>query len=77
MALAYTICAQYVSPWIMVTLFLVEVVGEIVGRVIQVGSAVTRFRAGDLVGVGCLVDSDGTCRNCQEGLEQFAVLRQK
>jgi uncharacterized zinc-type alcohol dehydrogenase-like protein len=44
---------------------------EIVGRAIQVGSAVTRFRAGDLVGVGCLVDSDGTCRNCQEGLEQF------
>ncbi len=44
---------------------------EIVGRVKNVGSEVTRFRAGDLVGVGCMVDSDGTCPNCQEGLEQF------
>jgi alcohol dehydrogenase (NADP+) len=44
---------------------------EIVGRVTNVGSEVTRFRAGDLVGVGCLVDSDGTCSNCQAGLEQF------
>lgn len=44
---------------------------EIVGRVTKVGSAVTRYQAGDLVGVGCLVDSDHTCRHCQEGLEQF------
>ena len=44
---------------------------EIVGRVTGVGSAVTRYQAGDLVGVGCLVDSDHTCRHCQEGLEQF------
>jgi alcohol dehydrogenase (NADP+) len=44
---------------------------EIVGRVTRVGSEVTRFRAGDVVGVGCLVDSDRTCPNCQEGLEQF------
>ncbi|HZA92458.1 MAG TPA: NAD(P)-dependent alcohol dehydrogenase [Gemmatimonadales bacterium] len=44
---------------------------EIVGRVTDVGSEVTRFRAGDLVGVGCLVHSDGTCPNCQAGLEQF------
>jgi uncharacterized zinc-type alcohol dehydrogenase-like protein len=44
---------------------------EIVGRVTKVGSEVTRYRAGDLVGVGCLVDSDGTCPNCREGLEQF------
>ncbi len=44
---------------------------EIVGRVTKVGSEVTRFRAGDLVGVGCMVDSDGTCPNCREGLEQF------
>jgi uncharacterized zinc-type alcohol dehydrogenase-like protein len=34
---------------------------EIVGRVTKVGSAVTKFKAGDLAGVGCLVDSDGTC----------------
>jgi len=44
---------------------------EIVGRVIKTGSAVARFKAGDLVGVGCLVDSDHTCPNCREGLEQF------
>ena len=34
---------------------------EIVGRVTNVGSAVTKFKAGDLAGVGCMVDSDGTC----------------
>ena len=44
---------------------------EIVGRVTATGSAVTKFKAGDLVGVGCLVDSDHTCPNCQDGLEQF------
>ena len=44
---------------------------EIVGRVSGVGSAVSKFKAGDLVGVGCLVDSDRTCPNCQAGLEQF------
>ena len=44
---------------------------EIVGRVIRVGSAVTKFKPGDLAGVGCMVDSDGTCPQCQEGLEQF------
>lgn len=44
---------------------------EIVGRVTKVGSAVTKFRPGDTVGVGCLVDSDHTCPNCREGLEQF------
>jgi uncharacterized zinc-type alcohol dehydrogenase-like protein len=44
---------------------------EIVGRVTKVGSAVTKYRPGDLVGVGCLVDSDGTCPQCEAGLEQF------
>lgn len=44
---------------------------EIVGRVTKVGSAVAKFKAGDLVGVGCLVDSDHTCPNCQDGLEQL------
>jgi alcohol dehydrogenase (NADP+) len=44
---------------------------EMVGRVTGVGAAVTRFAAGDLVGVGCMVDSDGTCPGCQAGLEQF------
>ena len=44
---------------------------EIVGRVTKVGSSVTKFKEGDLVGVGCLVDSDHTCPSCQAGLEQF------
>jgi uncharacterized zinc-type alcohol dehydrogenase-like protein len=44
---------------------------EIVGRVNKVGSAVTKFKSGDRVAVGCLVDSDGTCEECREGLEQF------
>jgi uncharacterized zinc-type alcohol dehydrogenase-like protein len=44
---------------------------EIVGRVTQVGSAVTKYKNGDLVGVGCLVDSDGTCESCRAGFEQF------
>lgn len=44
---------------------------EIVGRVTKVGSAVSKFKAGDIVGVGCLVDSDHTCPNCKTGLEQF------
>jgi uncharacterized zinc-type alcohol dehydrogenase-like protein len=44
---------------------------EIVGRVTKVGSAVTKFKPDDLAGVGCLVDSDHTCPNCQDGLEQL------
>ncbi len=44
---------------------------EIVGRVTKVGSAVTKYKPGDLAAVGCLVDSDGTCPECQAGLEQF------
>ena len=44
---------------------------EIVGRVTKVGSAVTKFKPGDLAGVGCLVDSDHTCPNCQDNLEQL------
>lgn len=44
---------------------------EIVGRVTNVGSAVTNYKLGDLAAVGCLVDSDGTCPNCRAGLENF------
>ena len=44
---------------------------EIVGRVTKVGSAVTKFKVGDLAAVGCMVDSDRTCPECQAGLEQF------
>lgn len=44
---------------------------EIVGRVTKVGSSVTKFKAGDLAAVGCMVDSDGSCPECRAGLEQF------
>ncbi len=44
---------------------------EIVGRVTKVGSAVTKFKPGNLAAVGCLVDSDGTCPECRAGFEQF------
>jgi len=44
---------------------------EIVGRVVKVGSAVSKFKPGDLAAVGCLVDSDGTCPECRAGFEQF------
>ncbi|HYD96008.1 MAG TPA: NAD(P)-dependent alcohol dehydrogenase [Noviherbaspirillum sp.] len=44
---------------------------EIIGRVTAVGSQVTHFKAGDLVGVGCLVDSCQQCGSCAEGLEQY------
>lgn len=46
---------------------------EIVGRVTQVGAAVQKYRVGDRVAVGCMVDSDGTCGECREGLEQFCA----
>src|SRR5271157_821384 len=44
---------------------------EIVGRVAKVGTAVTRYKPGDLVAVGCLVDSDHTCPQCQANLENL------
>ncbi len=44
---------------------------EIVGRVSAVGARVTRFQPGDLVGVGCIVDSCGGCASCGEHLEQY------
>ncbi|HEY5996430.1 MAG TPA: NAD(P)-dependent alcohol dehydrogenase [Candidatus Deferrimicrobiaceae bacterium] len=44
---------------------------EIVGRVAKAGSAVSRFKPGDLAAVGCMVDSDGTCPECHDGNEQF------
>jgi alcohol dehydrogenase (NADP+) len=44
---------------------------EIVGRVTKVGSGVKKFKPGDLAAVGCMVDSDGTCPECQAGMEQF------
>ncbi len=44
---------------------------EIIGRVTSVGPNVTRFRVGDHVGVGCMVDSCRQCAACKEGLEQY------
>ena len=44
---------------------------EIVGRVTATGSGVKKFKVGDTVGVGCLVDSCRTCPNCRAGLEQY------
>ena len=44
---------------------------EIVGRVTKVGSAVSKYKPGDIVAVGCMVDSDGTCSECKAGHEQF------
>jgi len=44
---------------------------EIVGRVKSVGNAVTKFKSGDLVAVGCMVDSCRTCASCARGLEQY------
>jgi uncharacterized zinc-type alcohol dehydrogenase-like protein len=44
---------------------------EIIGRVTHVGSAVTKFKPGEIAAVGCLVDSDGSCPECQASLEQF------
>lgn len=46
---------------------------EIAGKVIQTGSEVTKFKVGDLAGIGCIVDSCRECQYCKEGLEQFCV----
>ncbi|HEV7897405.1 MAG TPA: NAD(P)-dependent alcohol dehydrogenase [Planosporangium sp.] len=46
---------------------------EIVGTVTEVGSAVTRHRVGDRVGVGCMVNSCGECTNCRNGDEQYCL----
>jgi len=44
---------------------------EIVGRITKVGDNVSKFKVGDLVGVGCMVDSCRECESCKEGLEQY------
>ncbi len=46
---------------------------EIVGRVTRVGQAVTKFKVGDLAGVGCMVDSCGRCEPCRRGSEQYCT----
>ena len=44
---------------------------EIIGRVVSVGAAVTRFNVGEHVGIGCMVDSCQHCSPCVQGLEQY------
>ena len=44
---------------------------EIVGKIKSIGDHVKKFKVGDLVGVGCIVDSCRECQYCQEGQEQF------
>lgn len=46
---------------------------EIVGRITKIGSDVSKFKVGDLAGVGCIVDSCGTCESCQHDLEQYCL----
>lgn len=46
---------------------------EIIGRVTGTGAEVTQFRSGDLVGVGCMVDSCRHCAACTQGLEQYCT----
>ena len=46
---------------------------EIIGRITKVGSEVTKFKVGDLAGVGCLVDSCRTCDSCKQDLEQYCL----
>ena len=46
---------------------------EIVGRVTNIGAHVKKFKIGELVGVGCLVDSCRECENCKQGLEQYCA----
>lgn len=46
---------------------------EIVGEVVHVGNAVTRFKVGDIAGVGCMVNSCRHCEYCEEGEEQYCL----
>lgn len=46
---------------------------EIVGKIVRVGEHVTKFKAGDLAAVGCMVDSCRECDYCKEGLEQYCA----
>ncbi len=58
---------------VMPTVYPCVVGHEIVGRVTAVGDAVTKFKVGDLAGVGCMVDSCRKCAACEAGVEQFCI----
>jgi uncharacterized zinc-type alcohol dehydrogenase-like protein len=64
---------QVRNEWqaVMPTVYPVVPGHEIVGRVVNVGSAVKKFKEGDLAAVGCMVDSCRTCANCRDGEEQY------
>ena len=47
---------------------------EILGKITAVGSKVTKFKVGEIAGVGCMVDSCRTCENCADGLEQYCTV---
>ncbi len=44
---------------------------EIIGKVVEAGSAVGKFKVGDTVGVGCMIDSCGHCNPCKDGEENY------
>lgn len=44
---------------------------EVIGKIIEVGDSVTDFKKGQIVGVGCMIDSCQTCQSCENGQEQF------
>ncbi|KQT24788.1 hydroxyacid dehydrogenase [Chryseobacterium sp. Leaf405] len=46
---------------------------EIIGRIVSVGREVSKFKVGDLAGVGCMVDSCGHCESCKHDLEQYCL----
>src|ERR1700740_722072 len=64
---------QVRNEWkeVMPTVYPVVPGHEIVGRVTKVGSAVTKFKAGDIAAVGCMVDSCGVCASCKAGQEPY------
>lgn len=71
--ICHTDLHQVRNEWrdVMPTVYPIVPGHEIVGRVSKVGPAVKKFKPGDLVAVGCMVDSDHICPNCKAGLEQF------
>src|SRR5580692_12980374 len=66
---------QVRNEWkeVMPTVYPVVPGHEIVGRVTKVGSAVTKFKPGDIAAVGCMVDSDRICPACRAGEEQYCT----
>jgi alcohol dehydrogenase (NADP+) len=66
---------QVLDEWkeFMPTVYPVVPGHEIVGRVVKVGSAVTKFKEGDMAAVGCMVDSCRKCANCLAGEEQYCL----